>query len=67
MMNETTTKLGVVRVRVIDAATAAALETAVNTFLRGLGTPAIAEERVLSILYQNPASNLWSVLIAYVE
>lgn len=64
-MTAPTTKLGVVRVRVIDAATAAALETAVNTFLQGLGAPVVAEERFLQVLYQAPASNLWSAMIVY--
>lgn len=55
-------KLGMMRVKVLEAATAAALETAVATWLATL-----TEEKVVVMLYQVPDSSHYSVLIAYTE
>ncbi len=65
-MAETTTKLGMVRIWVVEAASAAALQTAVNLFLAGNGTPAIGEERLIEIRYQHPAAGLYSAAVIYI-
>lgn len=63
----TSTRLGFVRVRVIESATAALLQVDVNTFLTGLGTPAIAEEKLIDLQYQAYDSTHYSAMIVYTE
>lgn len=60
------TRLGFLKARIIEAANAAALETAVNTFLSGFGTPAVKEERFVSMDYYVLAG-AYSVCILYTE
>lgn len=62
-----TTKLGVVRVRVLEAATAADLQVAVNNFLAGLGSPVVRDEKLVAIQYQAMDATHYSALVAYTE